>query len=185
MFIDAFESGKTTLLLALLNKLPILSGSIQLDGVPVSLLPDEDITKVIGVLPQALGSTKGWTVRKLLDPHNLFPLAELQKALAAVDMLHLISSLPDALNTVICQDPHLIDASRTVPSKKWFFDAPGSTDPNTAIQRSPSQLFSRTLFDENALAVCAVVQFFPFPLYFFLSLSQRLNYGDLWLRDFA
>lgn len=61
-------SGKSTLLLALLNLVPTSKGEILIDGVPLRLISRDVLQNFIGVLPQFPPLRRDWTIRKFLDP---------------------------------------------------------------------------------------------------------------------
>lgn len=137
-------SGKTTLLLTLLNKLPVASGSVTLDGLPLYMLPDVDLMKVVGVVPQTPAITPGWTIRKLLDPENEFSTAELQSALERVDMLDVTSSLPHGLDAVIRQDPYARTLTSTSYKQAGYFHLDSSS-----AQIEPPDQFSQLLSESQ------------------------------------
>lgn len=61
-------AGKSTLLLTLLDLVPLLKGSVTIDDVSLSQIHPDLRHKVVGVLPQVPLVMRGWTVRQFLDP---------------------------------------------------------------------------------------------------------------------
>ncbi|HEX7874276.1 MAG TPA: ABC transporter ATP-binding protein [Sphingobium sp.] len=76
-------AGKSTLVRAILGLTPIASGSVQIDGRDISLLPPRDLARAIAYLPQ--GQTVHWplSVERLVALGRLPHLAPLSRMSAA------------------------------------------------------------------------------------------------------
>lgn len=113
--------GKSTLLLALLNLVPISKGNVTIDGIPISSLSRSVLNKIIGVLPQSVIIQKGWTVRKFLDPRVIlrifiyfhigrcccqdeFTQDALLDVLRSAGLAKVVAALPFGMDTVIVND---------------------------------------------------------------------------------
>nr|PVC52135.1 hypothetical protein MACL_00001015 [Theileria orientalis] len=105
-------AGKTTLLSALQNINENRTGHVVLDGKDLNDLPKVVLRQVIGVVPQLPFLFKGWTIRRFLDPRNLFPDHEIYEALDKCSFLDFVNTLPGSkgLDTVIIPDGDLIDS---------------------------------------------------------------------------
>ncbi|CUV04394.1 unnamed protein product [Cryptosporidium hominis] len=99
-------SGKSTFLQAILGLVPITSGRVFLDNIPIDQMSNEDRNKLIGILPQVPLILKGWTVRNFLDPYQKFSKDDIWDALNLCGLSSLIRSLPGGkmLDAVIVPD---------------------------------------------------------------------------------
>ncbi|KAH8581861.1 ABC transporter family [Cryptosporidium sp. chipmunk genotype I] len=99
-------SGKSTFLQAILGLVPITSGRVFLDNIPIDQMGSEDRNKLIGILPQVPLILKGWTVSNFLDPYQKFSKDDIWNALNLCGLSSLIRSLPGGkmLDAVIVPD---------------------------------------------------------------------------------
>ncbi len=83
-------SGKTTAFLALAGLIPIVSGSIEIDGVPSDRVSIKRLRAALAVVPQDPVMFSG-TIRTNLDPENKHSDAELWNAMRVVGLDQVLS----------------------------------------------------------------------------------------------
>jgi ATP-binding cassette subfamily C protein CydC len=94
-------SGKTTLLMALAGLLPAAQGEVTLDGIPLSLLDEDELRRTIGFFAED-AHIFATTVRdNLLVARGDCPDEELTSALCGVGLSRWLAGLPDGLATVL------------------------------------------------------------------------------------
>ena len=99
--IGASGSGKSTILSSLLNLVPQTSGTISIDGIPLSMIPRQALREHLLTLPQAPFLLPQCTIRENLNPFALAGVSddEIYGILAKLNMSTLISNLPSGLDT--------------------------------------------------------------------------------------
>jgi iron complex transport system ATP-binding protein len=60
-------SGKTTLLKLLCKELPLQTGTISLNGKPLTLFSQKELARLVAVLPQSVDHTFGYTVKETVE----------------------------------------------------------------------------------------------------------------------
>ncbi|GIX64020.1 ABC transporter [Babesia caballi] len=87
-------SGKSTLLSALAGAVELLQGSIELDGVDISLLSAMENCNAIGNIPHSPPLLVHWTVRNYVDPRNEWDDVAIWDALYACSVGSYVRRLP-------------------------------------------------------------------------------------------
>ncbi|KAF1936890.1 hypothetical protein EJ02DRAFT_459161 [Clathrospora elynae] len=100
-FIGASGSGKSTILSSLLNLVSQHSGTISIDGIPLSMIPRQALRERLLTLSQAPFLLPHCTIRKNLNPFALASISDedIFGILAKLNMSTLISNLPGGLDT--------------------------------------------------------------------------------------
>lgn len=100
-FIGASGSGKSTILSSLLNLVPHTSGTISIDGIPLSMVPRQTLRERLLTLPQAPFLLPHCTIRKNLNPFDLASISDedIFGILTKLNISTLISKLPSGLDT--------------------------------------------------------------------------------------
>ncbi|KAK4297667.1 hypothetical protein Pmani_029930 [Petrolisthes manimaculis] len=93
-------SGKSSLLLSLSRLVPVVSGSILIDGIDISRLPLPFLRSAIAATPQDVHLFSG-TLRFNLDPSELCSDSDVWTALEVAQLNPLVSSLPEGLESEV------------------------------------------------------------------------------------
>lgn len=82
-------SGKTSLILSILNMMTLQNGSVEIDGKDISAMNCDDLRRSLNAVPQDPFLMPG-TIRFNLDPFGFASEDKLTKALARVGLCHVI-----------------------------------------------------------------------------------------------
>lgn len=97
-------SGKSTLVQSLFRILEAESGSITIDGIDISTLGLHKLRKAMSVINQYPVLFSGCTVRENLDPFDQHSDEAVQHALADVQMLKAVESLPSGMHSNVSEN---------------------------------------------------------------------------------
>ncbi len=95
--------GKSTLVQALFRILEAENGRIEIGGINMSTIGLHKLRRAMSVIIQSPVLFGGYSVRENLDPFGDFEVQDIRKSLEAVQMLDVIDSLPQGLDTFLAE----------------------------------------------------------------------------------
>ncbi len=95
--------GKSTLVQSIFRILEAENGQIEIGGIDISSLGLHKLRRAISVIIQSPVLFGGYSVRENLDPFGEFGVQDIREALEAVQMLDVIESLPQGLDTFLAE----------------------------------------------------------------------------------
>ena len=107
-FLGPSGSGKTTLARLLLRLWDYQNGEIQLGGVDLRRLPQEDLRQIIAVVPQRVELFYGSILDNLLIGRPEASRAEIERAVSMAQLDSFIKTLPQGLDTSIGESGNMI-----------------------------------------------------------------------------
>ena len=154
--------GKTTLFQALLGLIPVETGTILIDGVPIESVSRHDLrARALAYVPQEPQLLSG-TLRSNLDPEGWAADGEILGALEKVQLATFVAALPQGLDTdveglrgtVSSGQKQLLCLTRALlsPAKVILLDeATASVDADT--DRKIQQVLAENLADRTRLVI--------------------------------